>query len=222
MHVMPIVSHAIVPLLFLIFAVPAFAAGLSGVVRDATGGAVASVEVVVMTPQRTVVATARTSADGRFQIPSLPAGRYLVAARANGFREAMVAADVHVADETLLEITLDVDQVHQDVSVTASPGSVVDRQYTVQSVNIITQDEIAQRATTVLAQAVNEEVGVNLQRTSPTMAGIFVRGLTGNKVNVFVDGVRYSTGAQRGGVNTFFDLVEPTSLETIESPAWAE
>jgi len=28
--------------------------------------------------------------------------------------------------------------------------------------------------------------------------------------------VRYSTGAQRGGVNTFFDLVEPSSLETIE------
>ena len=45
------------------------------------------------------------------------------------------------------------------------------------------------------------------------MAGVFVRGLTGNKVNVFVDGVRYSNSAQRGGVNTFFDLVEPSSLE---------
>src|SRR5262245_26784265 len=48
------------------------------------------------------------------------------------------------------------------------------------------------------------------------MAGIFVRGLTGNKVNVFVDGVRYSNGAQRGGVNTFLDLIEPGALESIE------
>ena len=48
------------------------------------------------------------------------------------------------------------------------------------------------------------------------MAGVFVRGLTGNKVNVFVDGVRYSNGAQRGGVNTFLDLIEPDALETIE------
>jgi outer membrane receptor for ferrienterochelin and colicin len=216
MHVMPIVSHAVVPLLLLIFAVPALAAGLRGLVRDATGGAVASVEVVVMTPQRAVVATARTGADGRFHIPTLPAGQYLVAARAEGFREATVAAEVQASDETPLEITLDVDHVRQDVSVTASPGTVVDRQYASQSVNIITEDEIAQRATTVLAQAVNEEVGVNLQRTSPTMAGVFVRGLTGNKVNVFLDGVRYSTGAQRGGVSTFFDLVEPSSLETIE------
>ena len=51
------------------------------------------------------------------------------------------------------------------------------------------------------------------------MAGIFVRGLTGNKVNVFVDGVRYSNGAQRGGVNTFLDLIDPSTLEGIESPA---
>ncbi len=57
---------------------------------------------------------------------------------------------------------------------------------------------------------------MHLQRTSPTMAGIFVRGLTGNKVNVFVDGVRYSTSAARGGVNTFLDLIEPTSLEGVE------
>ena len=48
------------------------------------------------------------------------------------------------------------------------------------------------------------------------MAGVFVRGLTGNKVNVFVDGIRYSNGAQRGGVNTFLDLIEPGMLEGIE------
>jgi outer membrane receptor protein involved in Fe transport len=40
--------------------------------------------------------------------------------------------------------------------------------------------------------------------------------VTGNKVNVFVDGVRYSNGAQRGGVNTFFNLNEPTSLDSVE------
>jgi hemoglobin/transferrin/lactoferrin receptor protein len=43
-----------------------------------------------------------------------------------------------------------------------------------------------------------------------------VRGLTGGKVNVFMDGVRFSNGAQRGGVNTFLDLIDPTTLEGIE------
>jgi hemoglobin/transferrin/lactoferrin receptor protein len=54
------------------------------------------------------------------------------------------------------------------------------------------------------------------QRTSPSMSGIFVRGSTGNKVNAFVDGVRYSTGAARGGVTTFLNLIDPSGVETIE------
>jgi outer membrane receptor for ferrienterochelin and colicin len=57
-------------------------------------------------------------------------------------------------------------------------------------------------ASGVVAQVASEEAGLQLQRTSTAMAGIFVRGLTGNKVNVFVDGVRNSTSAQRGGVDS--------------------
>ena len=68
----------------------------------------------------------------------------------------------------------------------------------------------------MLAQAAAEEVGLHVQRTSPTIGGVFVRGLTGTKVNVFVDGVRYTTSAQRGGISTFFNLVEPEALETVE------
>ena len=78
-----------------------------------------------------------------------------------------------------------------------------------QPVSVIGPEEIMLRGKSVLAQVANEEVGLHLQRTSPTIAGIFVRGLTGNKVSVFLDGQRYSTGAMRGGINTFLDLVDP-------------
>jgi hypothetical protein len=44
-------------------------------------------------------------------------------------------------------------------------------------VNVIDEEEIALRAKAVLAQAASEEVGLHLQRTSPTIAGVFVRGL---------------------------------------------
>jgi outer membrane receptor protein involved in Fe transport len=81
---------------------------------------------------------------------------------------------------------------------------------------VIDAADIASRVTTVVAEAVRGEAGVELQRTSPTMAGVFVRGLTGNKVNVFVDGIRYSNGAQRGGVNTFLDLIDHAPLDSIE------
>ena len=111
---------------------------------------------------------------------------------------------------------LQVNVLREEVTVTAARQPVEESGAPAQPVNIIDSEEIAKRVKTVVAQAVEGEAGVHLQRTSPTMAGIFVRGLTGNKVNVFVDGVRYSNGAQRGGVNTFLDLIEPGALETIE------
>ncbi len=104
---------------------------------------------------------------------------------------------------------LDLSGISQDVTVTASPGALGDIGKTTQPINSISAEDILERAKTVVAQAVEGETAVNLQRTSPGMAGIFVRGLTGNKVNIFVDGVRYSNGAQRGGVNTFLDLIDP-------------
>ena len=103
-----------------------------------------------------------------------------------------------------------------EVTVTATPGLVQDIQAVSQPVNVIESGAIFERAKTVVAQAVLEEPGVNLLRTAPTMAGIYVRGLTGNKVNIFVDGVRYSNSAQRGGVNTFLDLLEPSNLQAVE------
>jgi outer membrane receptor protein involved in Fe transport len=68
----------------------------------------------------------------------------------------------------------------------------------------------------VTAQVAEEEVGVHLQRTATVMSGIFVRGLTGNKVNIFIDGFRYSNAAQRGGVNTFLNLIDSTNLRAVE------
>ena len=102
------------------------------------------------------------------------------------------------------------------MTVTAAPGRADSLGDVAQRVNVIGEEKIARRAKAVLAQAASEEVGLHLQRTSPTMGGVFVRGLTGTKVNVYVDGVRYTTSAQRGGVSTFFNMVEPEALEGIE------
>jgi hemoglobin/transferrin/lactoferrin receptor protein len=207
---------AVVAVFCVAAASPVFAAGIHGSVKDPSGGAVAAAEVLVLTPARAVVATVRTDASGRFEVKDLTPGSYLLLARSPSFEERSAAVEVTGDAVVTVDLTLTVAALEEEVTVTAAPGEVIETRHAAQAVNLVSVDEIAQRANTVLAQAVNEEVGVNLQRTSPTMAGVFVRGLTGNKVNVFVDGVRYSNSAQRGGVNTFFDLVEPSSLEGIE------
>ncbi len=189
---------------------------LTGVVRDAAGAVVAGADVEVLTASQTSVASAKTDAQGRFSISTLLPGPYMVVVRKASLPEARVAVTILAGKQATADVTLDVVTMRDDVTVTASKDVPEIAGRTGQPVNVITATEIADRAKTGVAQAVDHEVGVALQRTSSTMSGVFVRGLTGNKVNVFVDGVRYSNGAQRGGVNTFLNLIDPAGLESIE------
>ena len=189
---------------------------IAGRVRDASGGAVAQAEVILTTAELTVVAATRSDAQGNFSVSAPTSGRYLLIARAPNFGDARQAVTVKPGMTASIEIVLQVGALGDEVTVTAARDSVEALRLAAQPVNVVTGAEIGERVKTVVAQAVDGETGVHLQQTSPTMAGIFVRGLTGNKVNVFVDGVRYSNGAQRGGVNTFLDLIEPGAVETIE------
>lgn len=194
---------------------PAYAQGgqLSGVVRDSSKAVLLEATVAVMTAQRAVVATTKTDQSGRFTIPNLPDGQYLVIVKYTGFAERQLAVTM---PSPALDVVMDVAIQGDAVTVTANPGAVSELGRTTQPVNLISAEEVFLRSKTVVAQVVEGEVGAHVQRTSPGMAGIFVRGFTGNKVNIFVDGVRFSNGAQRGGVNTFLDLIDPTALEGVE------
>lgn len=187
-----------------------------GTVRDASGSPVPAVEVALLTPELTGLARTKTDAQGRFTLVAPTPGTYLLIVRAPGFDEVQYPITIAATGTAPVVVVIHPAGLREEVTVTASRGTVQDLARAGQPVNIIDQSEIAGRVKTVVAQAIEGEAGVHLQRTSPTMAGIFVRGLTGNKINIFVDGVRYSNGAQRGGVNTFLDLIEPESLEAIE------
>jgi hemoglobin/transferrin/lactoferrin receptor protein len=187
--------------------------GWTGVVRDSSGAVVPRARVVLMTAEQAVIAATQTDERGSFTIGAGQRGRLLLVVSAPGFSEVRVVA---TSTDTPMTITLSLEPVKDEVTVTASRGLVQEAAGAGQAVSVIGADDIASRAKEVVGQAVAEEAGVHLLRTSPTMAGIYVRGLTGNKVNIFVDGVRYSTSAMRGGVNTFLDLIEPSALQAVE------
>ena len=198
------------------FAPEAAAETIDGKVRDSSGVAVVRAEVALTTAELTVVAATRSDDQGAFSLTAPVAGRYLLIVRAPAFREARLAVNATPGAPMTVDVVLQVAPLTEEVTVSASRQSVETMRFAPQPVSVIAAQDIGDRVKTVVAQAVEGEAGVALQRTSPTMAGVFVRGLTGNKVNVFVDGVRYSNGAQRGGVNTFLDLIEPDTLESIE------
>ena len=187
-----------------------------GVVHDVTGALVRGADVQILAEQNRVAGAARSDDQGRFAIRVERAGTYLVEVRAAGFADARAGVRVPLPEGETLTLVTGSPVLREDVSVTASLDRVETAIRLTQPVNVIGADEIQQRAKSVVTQVANEEAGLHLQRTSPVMAGIFVRGLTGNKVNVFVDGVRYSTAAQRGGVSTFLDLIDPALLDSVE------
>jgi outer membrane receptor protein involved in Fe transport len=188
---------------------------VSGVVKDVAGAAVDGAEVSLVHAQ-SILRTTITNSDGKFTIDKVAPGSYAVIVTRSGFGRLTSAIQLKAGDKKELELTLEVNPLSEEVTVTAEAGLVSEARTLAQPVNVITEHEIGDRGTEVVAQVVDEEQGVNLQRTSPSLSAVFVRGLTGRNVAVYIDGVRYTTSAQRGGVGTFFSLIEPSSLETVE------
>src|SRR4030095_16795335 len=189
---------------------------VAGIVKDNTGAVVSDVEVLLLHTNHAVVGSTRTDESGKFSFADITPGNYEIRVTRTGFsayRSAIVVPPGGVND---VAVVLEVNPLAEEVTVTAEAGQVVDARSIETQVNVIQEREILQRATEVVAQVADEETGVNLQRTSPSLSAVFVRGLTGRNVAVYVDGVRYTTSAQRGGVGTFFSLIEPSSLETVE------
>ena len=196
---------------------PLAAAVVSGRVRDPAGAPVPGAAVSLQSPQGAIAATTRSDLTGAFRLDAVSPGSYVLTAGFAGFATRRLAVRVESSRAVeALDVDLQPEAFRDEVTVTATPGRAAALEDVAQRVNVIGEETIALRSKAVLAQAASEEVGLHLQRTSPTIAGIFVRGLTGTKVNVYLDGVRYTTSAQRGGISTFFDMVEPETLEGIE------
>ena len=190
---------------------------LSGTVRDTAGVPVAEATVSLLNARQSVIDAALTDNQGRFSLHGIAPGSYeLLVTSRHGFAPRRLVVQIPFGETSGLDVKLGVEVLSEVVTVTADIGLVQATDETTQQVNVINERKLFARATTVLAQAAQEETGLQLQRTSPTIGAIFVRGLTGAKVTVFVDGVRFSTAAMRGGINTFFNLNEVSNLRDIE------
>lgn len=205
-----IILVAITVFLIVATSIAQSSSSLSGTVRDRNGEVVGGVQVTL---RGVVIRSVVTDPTGSFQFGQVPAGDYIVTFVSNGFAEQTRKVSIS-GQNTKIDTTLEVDSIK--AAVTAEIGQELDKNEIPQSINTIGNRQLLERTNPILAQAAQEEAGVNLQRTSPTMGGIFIRGLVGTKVNVYVDGVRYTTSAQRGGVSTFFNLNDASGLDSIE------
>jgi len=189
---------------------------ITGTVKDPGGAVVSGANVSLLTANRAVLGATVTDAAGNFAINKIWPGDYQLNVEAGGFVRYRGAVRVTHGNPVEVAVVMELTPLNEQVTITAEAGLVSNTRRVETQVNIIDEREILERAPEVVAQVVDEEPGVNLQRTSPSLSAVFVRGLTGRNVAVYVDGVRYTTSAQRGGVGTFFSLIEPSTLETVE------
>jgi outer membrane receptor protein involved in Fe transport len=186
---------------------------VSGTVKDQNGHAIAGATVVARGAAGRGSIAVTSDRQGDFRFRTLSAGEYKFRVIAQGFAVAERDVLVPAADQPL-NFTLEVGEAH--ATVTAEVGQLEETKNVAQPVSVIGANDISERATSVLAQAGEEEAGLNLQRTSPTVGAIVVRGMTGKNVVNFVDGVRFTHAGQRGGINTFFNLNEANNFQAIE------
>lgn len=189
-------------------------AGVSGVVKDQNGAFIAGARILLLNNEKRPELTSVSGVDGAFAFENLMPGDYTVRVVADGFEAETQSVQIAGSGTFTLKFVLFVGKAK--LTVTAETGRSEEIRNVPQAVNIISSNAILERATSVLAQVGAEEAGLNVQKTSPTIGAIVVRGLTGKNVVNYVDGVRYTTGAQRGGINTFFNLNEPSNFQSIE------
>lgn len=84
------------------------------------------------------------------------------------------------------------------------PGTILDR------------NDLDERQPQDMYRALQQEVGVLMQRTAAGQSSPFIRGLTGQQILVLIDGVRMNNSTYRAGPNQYFNLIDPGQVERIE------
>src|SRR5262249_26258700 len=96
-----------------------FSAAISGSVHDSTGAVLPGVSVTAKHTESGLTRTVVTNETGSYSMPALPVGAYEVAAELAGFKQQVRRGiNLVVAQEAVVNLTLEVGQVEQTVEVT--------------------------------------------------------------------------------------------------------
>jgi iron complex outermembrane recepter protein len=182
-------------LLGLLLTLSMAAAGLTGVVKDTSGGAVPGASVTVQTTSGTDRRTVISGSDGRFTFETVPADAVLVV-RAGGFAEQRQT----IGGSTDVEVVLQPPSILETVVVT--PGRTEQRLGdTPASVSIVTAEQIESSPAVVADDVLRSVPSFSLFRRAssvvaqPTTQGVSLRGIGPSgqsRTLVLLDGVPFN------------------------------
>jgi vitamin B12 transporter len=191
---------------------------VTGRVLDPDGGVVADVVVAIYAIDRPYSATARADAEGRYRLPHLAAGHYLVSAQAPGLTSQTSPLAVKDEQSASFDITLSIVAVAEHVVVTAVDGAQT-LQTVGKTMSVVSGNDLDAREIFNVADALRAVPGLRIQQRGAfgAFTSVQVRGLRPQHTAVLVDGFRFrDASATQGDSAGFVQDLLITGIDRIE------
>jgi iron complex outermembrane recepter protein len=186
------------------------------VVFEASGQPVHGAVILALGPGRSTT----TDADGRFEIRSLLPGRYEVLAQREHLSTLRQVIEVQAGRAAQVEFRLQLQPVHEQVTVTATPGGAITTYEAFNTVQTIDAFAITQAAAPTLGHLVEQVPGVDLRTFGAASTRPIIRGFDGDRVLILQDGIRSGDlSSQSGDHGTTIDPGSLESVEVVRGPA---
>lgn len=191
---------------------------LAGVVRDPSGAIVPRSTIVIRHESSRLERVIDVAPDGRFAVPRLTPGRYIVTASAPSFAPASVGVDVPSVSP--LSLTLSLAPIVEQVTVVSASRQEELRDTLNTRVDVITRSRIEETGGhETVGEILRELPGVVTRRGSETAgaAGEQIQGIDSRQVLVLIDGqpIVGARGITRGGILNL-DRQSTARLDRIE------
>jgi carboxypeptidase family protein len=198
---------------------------IRGTVRDSSGGVIPGVSVTATNTQTGLTRTDTTNGEGAYVLPSLPIGRYKVAAELQGFKKVEKTGFELVADGRITaDFTLAIGTLSETVTVEAVRGEAVNRT-TGEVARLIDGEQVRELALSgrnflELASLIPGAVQLDDDQMAITTGlgtgGTVINGNRGNSNNLTVDGGFNLDSGSNGSMinNVGIDFIEQVAIQT--------
>ena len=176
----------------------------------ASGEPVHAAVVLVVGPSL----VALTDADGVFEILEVPVGTYEILAQREHLTAERQAVTVLAGDAVVVNFTLDLTAIHEELTVTATAGRQTTAFEAFDAISTLDSFDLVTNSQGSVGEALKDLPGVANRSFGPGASRPIIRGFDGDRVLLMEDGVRTGDLSSQSGDHGM--TVDPNGLERIE------
>ena len=184
---------------------------VQGTVTFADDGAAVHGAVVLVVGSGLVALTAE---NGDFEIENVPSGTYEILAQREHLTAGRQTITVEAEHTTTVNFTLELSPVHEEVTVTATPGGGTTTFEAFNAITTLDSFELSTNVAGTLGDALENQPGVAKRSFGPGSSRPIIRGFDGDRVLMMEDGIGTGDLASQSGDHGV--TIDPNGLERIE------